>query len=82
MAKIEKPIIETEEECLAGLDERQKIIVNAQTWEQKLVPLDDEDKEYFRKKAKTREDENNAFYDGLQAKADLKESARAKLVAG
>ena len=54
MAKIEKPIIETEEECLAGLDERQKIIVNAQTGEQKLVPLDDEDKEYFRKKARAK----------------------------
>ena len=31
MATIEKPIIETVEECLAGLDERQKLIVNAQT---------------------------------------------------
>ena len=25
MAKIEKPVIETEEECLEGLDERQKL---------------------------------------------------------
>ena len=82
MAKIEKPILETEEECLAGLDERQKLIVNAQTGEQKLVPLDDDDKEYFRKKAKTREAENNAFYDGLQAREDLKASAKAKLIAG
>ena len=82
MAKIEKPILETEEECLAGLDKRQKLIVNAQTGEQKLVPLDDDDKEYFRKKAKTREAENNAFYDGLQAREDLKASAKAKLIAG
>ena len=82
MAKIEKPILETKEECLAGLDERQKIILNAQTGEQKLVPLDDDDKEYFRKKADTREAENDAFYDGLQTREDLKASARAKLVAG
>ena len=36
MAKIEKPVIETEEECLEGLDERQKLIVNAEPGEQKL----------------------------------------------
>lgn len=49
MAKIEKPVIETEEECLEGLDERQKLIVNAQTGEQKLVPLDDDDKAFLEK---------------------------------
>ena len=82
MAKIEKPVIETEEECLEGLDERQKLIVNAKTGEQKLVPLDDDDKAFFRKRAKTRQAEHDALYDGLQRKEDLKESARAKLVAG
>tara|TARA_B100000941_G_C28125791_1_gene360382 strand:+ start:64 stop:351 length:288 start_codon:yes stop_codon:yes gene_type:complete len=82
MAKIEKPILETEEECLAGLDERQKLIVNAQTGEQKYVPLDDDDKAFFTKRAKTREASHNALFDGINAREDLKESARAKLVAG
>ena len=82
MATIKKPILETKEECLAGLDERQKLIVNAKTGEEKLVPLDDDDKAYFRRKADTREAENDAFYDGLQAKEDLKASAKAKLIAG
>ena len=82
MTKIEKPIIETVEECLAGLDERQKLIVNAQTGEQQLVPLDDDDKAFFRKKASTRQDENDAHFDKLQAKEDLKASAKAKLIAG
>ena len=82
MAKIEKPVIESVEECLAGLDERQKLIVNAQTGEQKLVPLDDDDKAFFTKRANEREASNDALYDGLQRQEDLKESARAKLVAG
>tara|TARA_R110000851_G_scaffold253097_2_gene405548 strand:+ start:1464 stop:1748 length:285 start_codon:yes stop_codon:yes gene_type:complete len=80
--KIEKPIIESVEECLAGLDERQKLIVNAQTGEQQLVPLDDDDKAFFIKKASTREAENDAHFDKLQAKEDLKASAKAKLIAG
>jgi|TARA_R100001460_G_scaffold24521_1_gene49233 hypothetical protein len=82
MATIEKPIIESVEECLAGLDERKKLIVNAQTGEQQLVPLDDDDKEWFRARANEREASNDALFDGLQRKEDLKESARAKLVAG
>ena len=82
MTKIEKPIIETVEECLAGLDERQKLIVNAQTGEQQLVPLDDDDKAFFTKKASTRQAENDAHFDKLQAKQDLKDSAKAKLIAG
>ena len=82
MAKIVKPIIESVEECLEGLDERQKLILNAKTGEQKIVPLDDDDKAFFRKRANEREASNDALYDGLQRKEDLKESARAKLVAG
>jgi len=80
MTNIVKPIVNTEEQALTGLDERTKIIFNAKTGEQTEVLLDETDKEYFRKKASKLEEENNAFYDKLIAEENAKVSGNQKLL--